>query len=96
MRLRDSLTFTPGGADPVTVPAHVYYMDTAISTDPDVVRHLEATLRAIVREIPGSFDPLRDTITWQGGAYRLEGAPMPRVAGGRLHHYTLNLRTEGT
>lgn len=98
MRLRQALTVSPATGEAYTVPGHVYVLDTAnIDRDPAVDRPdtLVTVLRAIVRTLPASFDPLADQIIWQGLRYYLDGPPIPRTRpDGRVHHYTLNLTTE--
>lgn len=97
MRLRDTITLTHTGGGQTAVTAAVYYVDTAnVDPDPalDTPDRLVSVVRAIVRTLPDQFDPLADTITWRGRVFYLDGPPMPRMRGARVHHYTLNLTTE--
>lgn len=97
MRLRDQITLTHAAGGQSIVPAAVYYVDTAnVDPDPgiDVPDRLVSVVRAIVRTLPEQFDVLTDTLTWRGRVFYLDGAPMPRMRGARVHHYTLNLTTE--
>lgn len=98
MRLRDAITITHSGTGAQSiVPASVYFVDTSnYDPDPDLAipDRLVSVVRAIVRTLPEQFDPLVDSLTWRGRLFYLDGAPMPRMRGARVHHYTLNLTTE--
>lgn len=99
MRLRDSLTVAPAAGTAYTVPAAVYFLDTANRRDraadtPGAPDLLVTKIRAIVRGLPDEFDPAADRFDWRGRSLWLDGEPLPRMRGGRVHHYTLNLTTE--
>lgn len=98
MRLRDQITLTYAGTGAQSiVPASVYYVDTSnYDPDPELATpdRLVSVVRAIVRTLPEQFDALTTTLTWRGRLFYLDGPPMPRMRGARVHHYTLNLTTE--
>lgn len=75
----------------VTVPASVYFTTTGVSATSGSLFATEQ-LRAIVRTLPRDLTPTADAVFWRGTRYTLDGAPMPRMKRGRVHHYTIPLQ----
>lgn len=99
-QLRDRVTITSSIAgaerpEDMTVPAHVYTISGNNPREPDRLYLMVSVLRAIIAPTPRPIDPVSDTVTHQGTAYRIDGPPLGRYRNGRIHHWTLNLeRTE--